>query len=56
MENYNFLVSIAIIVLTTKVLGDITNKFKGKYYINFIGNYSVNTDIICCIHNKQKRV
>ena len=27
MENYNFLVSIAIIVLTTKVLGDITNKF-----------------------------
>ena len=27
MENYNFLVSIAIIVLTTKVLGDLTNRF-----------------------------
>ena len=27
MENYNFLVSIAIIVLTTKILGDLTNKF-----------------------------
>lgn len=26
MESYNFLVSIAIIVLTTKVLGDLTNK------------------------------
>ena len=27
MENYNFLVSIAIIMLTTKILGDLTNKF-----------------------------
>lgn len=27
MENYNFLVSIAIIILTTKILGDLTNKF-----------------------------
>lgn len=27
MEHYNFLVSIAIIMLTTKVLGDLTNKF-----------------------------
>ena len=27
MENYNFLVSVAIIILTTKILGDLTNKF-----------------------------
>lgn len=27
MESYNFLVSIAIIVLTTKILGDLTNRF-----------------------------
>jgi len=27
MENYNFLVSVAIIILTTKILGDLTNRF-----------------------------
>ena len=27
MENYNFLVSVAIIVLATKILGDLTNRF-----------------------------
>ena len=45
LENYIFLVSIAIILLTTKILGDVTNKVNmtqvvgAQYFIGHVAGH-----------------